>query len=582
MAAMQNIIFSIQDNHMSEDIICRYGEIGRVITFEPTEGEFDLVNICDRIVFRCFKPDGNFWIKELEDIDGKLGLYQDDEQMTAAAGKGKFDLAFYAGDKRIYSCDGTIIIDTPVMEEDVIQSVSVIFGLRFPEDFQLKLTAGENIFISDDNVISATGGGGGGSYVGGNYISIINDVIDVKQALIDTINGKQNTLTAGTYITIASNVIDVTNTLINTINSKAPAFTTGTYIDLVGGVLDANSTLLNAIAAKEDAFTTGTYVEIVNGVLDASTSLLNAIAAKQDALTPGTYIDITNGVIDLTTGILTTINGKQNALTAGSYISITGSTIDVTTALINTINSKQDGLTAGTGLEIVSNVIGLTQTIQDTINSKISISALADDYDELSTYAVNDFVIINNELYKCNTAINPAHTYDPAEWTAVPELCDDITVLENNMEQLLTDVSDLQTLMGTDDISAIGDGTVTGAITTLNSTLAGLSTDISDKFTIFNNRVTLTSKQGWHYSNRKIELYLNGSIATNLSSGTKAIMTIDPTIVLGNSSISGTAIVNGTPYFAYGEVSGSTCYLNINHSGVNSGDKFSLFVSWYV
>ena len=472
MSAMQNIIFSIQDNHMSEDIICRYGEIGRVITFEPTEGEFDLVNICDRIVFRCFKPDGNFWIKELEDIDGKLGLYQDDEQMTAAAGKGKFDLAFYTGDNRIYSCDGTIIIDTPVMEEDVIQSVSVIFGLRFPEDFQLKLTAGENIFISDDNVISATGGGGGGSYVGGNYISIINDVIDVKQALIDTINGKQNTLTAGTYITIASNVIDVTNTLINTINSKAPAFTTGTYIDLAGGVLDVNSTLLNAIAAKEDAFTTGTYVEIAGGVLDVSASLLNAIAAKQDVLTPGTYIDITNGVIDLTTGILTTINGKQNALTAGSYISITGSTIDVTTALINTINSKQDGLTAGTGLEIVSNVIGLTQTIQDTINSKISISALADDYDELSTYAVNDFVVINNALYKCNTTINPAHTYDPTEWTAVPELCDDITALENNMAQLLTDVSDLKTLMGTADISAIGDGSVTGAITTLNSTLA--------------------------------------------------------------------------------------------------------------
>ena len=84
-------------------------------------------------------------------------------------------------------------------------------------------------------------------------------------------------------------------------------------------------------------------------------------------------------------------------------------------------------------------------------------------------------MVINDALYKCNTAINPAHTYDPAEWTAVPELCDDITALENNMAQLLTDVSDLQTLMGTDDISAIGDGTVTGAITALNSTLAAVS-----------------------------------------------------------------------------------------------------------
>lgn len=475
----QTIKYSIQNNHMSEDLICRYGELGRVIKFVPDENEFDPVPYCDRIVFRMFKPDGNFYVQELdvegEDPNYEVMLFMNNEQITAAAGKGKFDIAFYANGSVIYSCDGNIIIDTPVMTEDTIVSVSEIFGYVFPDDFQLKLTAGANIFISDDNVISATGGGGGGSYVGGNYISIVNDVIDANTTLLDMINGKMAAFTCGTYVSIINGVLDVNTTLLNLINGKQAAFTTGTYVDIVNGVLDINSTLLNLINGKEDSFTTGTYVEIVNGVLDVNSTLLNLINGKANSFSTGTYLDLTNGVLDVTTSLITTINSKQDTLTPGTYISITGSTIDLTSAIINTINGKQDALTAGTGLEIVSNVIGLTQTIQDTINSKISISALADDYDELSTYDEGDYVVINNALYQCNTDIDPAHAYDPTEWTAVPQLCDKISMLEASAAALTSAVSDLVTLMGTDDISTIGDGTVTGAITTLNSTLTALS-----------------------------------------------------------------------------------------------------------
>lgn len=44
---------------------------------------------------------------------------------------------------------------------------------------QDKLTAGANITIDDDNVISATGGGGGSTYTAGDGIDITNDVISV-------------------------------------------------------------------------------------------------------------------------------------------------------------------------------------------------------------------------------------------------------------------------------------------------------------------------------------------------------------------------------------------------------------------
>jgi len=59
------------------------------------------------------------------------------------------------------------------------------------EDKQGTLTAGANITISADNVISSTGGGGGGSYVAGEGISISGQTIsnaaipDVNKAYVD-------------------------------------------------------------------------------------------------------------------------------------------------------------------------------------------------------------------------------------------------------------------------------------------------------------------------------------------------------------------------------------------------------------
>lgn len=44
---------------------------------------------------------------------------------------------------------------------------------------------------------------------------------------------------------------------------------------------------------------------------------------------------------------------------------------------------------------------------------------IATDYDDTQTYAVGDYVIYDGLLYKCDTAVTTAETFDPTKWTHV-------------------------------------------------------------------------------------------------------------------------------------------------------------------
>ena len=74
---------------------------------------------------------------------------------------------------------------------------------------------------------------------------------------------------------------------------------------------------------------------------------------------------------------------------------------------------------------------------------------ISDAYSDKKTYAVGDYCIYNNSLYKCITEITTVESFNPAKWK-------------------LTSISDI---LGNTDISSIGDGTVTGAVNTLNDRL---------------------------------------------------------------------------------------------------------------
>ena len=96
-----------------------------------------------------------------------------------------------------------------------------------------------------------------------------------------------------------------------------------------------------------------------------------------------------------------------------------------------------------------------------TLNNKITplISDFSSTYSTTKSYAIGDYCVrssTNPTLYKCTTAIPSGESWNSSHWQQV-----------NVGDELVTINSEI----GDTSISTIGDGTLTGAVSSLNSTL---------------------------------------------------------------------------------------------------------------
>ena len=172
MAYPSQIISLDIGTKQAEPIHFVQGEQGRLLAFtainsllidEQTGEPWELTpSDFDDIIIHILKPDGNF-IEDHISVDDDQMTYELDDQCCIAGGVGKFDVSFIIGDNDtvVYTAHGDYMGDFRAIEDSDINSVSIAQGIPFPDGFQQKLTAGANITIDADNVISATGGGGG-------------------------------------------------------------------------------------------------------------------------------------------------------------------------------------------------------------------------------------------------------------------------------------------------------------------------------------------------------------------------------------------------------------------------------------
>lgn len=81
--------------------------------------------------------------------------------------------------------------------------------------------------------------------------------------------------------------------------------------------------------------------------------------------------------------------------------------------IINTLNSNKTDkpLSAKQGKVLNENISSLNDT-------KLNKTVVTDAYSSSSTYAVGDYCIYENTLYKCTTAIATAENWNSAHWTA--------------------------------------------------------------------------------------------------------------------------------------------------------------------
>ena len=158
-------------------------------------------------------------------------------------------------------------------------------------------------------------------------------------------------------------------------------------------------------------------------------------------------------------------------------------------------------------------------------------------YSNLSTYAVGDVVNYLGRVYKCDIAVTTPEAFDNAKWSYYR--------LSDASAQL--DVIDGE--IGSTDISSIGDGTITDAISTVNSNLS--ASDIGTDVVIWNGTGSAPSSyiapsDGylWAYiasDNKYMSFRISGKMPTTCSRNASIPSNASPVFIRKGTTITNIA-----------------------------------------
>ena len=407
------------------------------------------------VKFQLYKPDGNFIIKDADTITSEYVEVELDEQTTASAGVGYADLKLTSNGVVIYTCHVSITIDTPVATDETIVSLSMIDGYIFPDDFQLKLTAGSNITISDDNVISATGGGGGGT---GDYQDLIN-----KPKINNVIlSGNKTTAQLGlpTKTSDLTNdsgfITSAVNDLIN-YYKRSETYTKAEVNDLLASLSSLNLEVV-AVLPDHDISTTTIYlvpkdVPGTDDVYDEYVYISNSwekigstVADLSNYYTKAQADTLLSGKVDKVTGKGLSTNDftnadvtKLNGIESGAEVNVQADWNQTNVDADDYIKNKPSiGVyTAGDGIDITNNRISVTNLVLNQISENTEHIGSPQTYDPTHAYLVGDICVYEGTWYKCNTGTSSGEAWDPDHWDAT-DAYGEIETLNQNLVKCKT------------------------------------------------------------------------------------------------------------------------------------------------
>lgn len=82
--------------------------------------------------------------------------------------------------------------------------------------------------------------------------------------------------------------------------------------------------------------------------------------------------------------------------------------------LRNILGDEHEDISPQSRIELL-----LQRIIEEGGGETVDLSMLADGYDATSAYSVGDYILKDNKIYKCNTAIATAEEWTAAHWTEV-------------------------------------------------------------------------------------------------------------------------------------------------------------------
>lgn len=144
---LDNIYARMGDDEIREIqfIICRNDPPEKVAIPAGVSGQFRMV-----------KSSGNFVVRDMVKTvheDGTvIFTVAVSDQMVNVQGTGYYDIRL-SGGGYLYTASGRFIVDTPVISSAVLEDVSEVNGLVFPDDF---LTTEDHFATIDDTIISSS------------------------------------------------------------------------------------------------------------------------------------------------------------------------------------------------------------------------------------------------------------------------------------------------------------------------------------------------------------------------------------------------------------------------------------------
>lgn len=444
-------------------LISRYGEYGRLIGFQVINSEnlveeqlIDFTGLT-KATFTLHKPDGNLYIEDLDIVtysEDNVAVIALTEQMTAAEGKAHYDITLVFEDAadgfRIITAHGNMVIDTPIAGTAEINSVSSIYGYIFPDDFQLKLTAGTNITISDDNVISATGGGGGGT---GDY----NDLSNKPKINNVILSGNKTTSQLG-LATKTSDLLNDSGFITAAVANltfyykKSETYTQAEVNALISAISTLTLEVVEELPDHDISTTTiylvpkdvpGTediydeYIYVSNSwekIGSTATDLSNYYTKAQADALLAAKVDKEAGKGLSTNDFTTAEKNKLSGIAAGAEVNVQADWNQTNVDADDYIKNKPSiGVyTAGNGIDITNGQISVNSLVLNQITENTEHIGSPQDYDPTYAYLVGDICTYDGTWYKCNTGTSSGEAWDPDHWD-VTDTWEEVSTLNSNL-----------------------------------------------------------------------------------------------------------------------------------------------------
>ena len=160
-----------------------------------------------------------------------------------------------------------------------------------------------------------------------------------------------------------------------------------------------------------------------------------------------------------------------------------------------------------------------TYAAQSLNYSQLAINMVANSYDDTATYEIGDYVIYNNQLYKCTTDVTTAESFDPTKWSAekVVDIATGVTIDDTTTSTTSTySSSKIEQRIATAAGATIDDS-ITGLTTTYSSNkIENIVADLIDD---------TTSDTDTTYSSDKIETLISTSVGSVIDDTTASATT---------------------------------------------------------